>query len=330
MSEVHRKGLFIVGDYNCQEYTEYAKHAEQTGYDSVWLAEDLGFRDGIVPLTALSVSTSRIKLGTGILPIGYRNPALTAMTAATLDELSCGRLILGLGIGAPRFLAALGIDSSNSIDELREYIQILRLILKGENVRFSGQFYNLTDVKLAFKPPNHKIPIYLAARRKRMLKLAGEIADGVFLSDGFCSENYIRWAQENVNRGLRKKDRDERDVDFTCAIFLSASVDHAQAKENVKPSVLRVLSRGYLDPFLEMWGLTVADVTPSRDAWIRGNVDEACKKTPDALIDGSAIYGTPDECRKKIERLRVAGVEMPVIRPVGSDIHSAIEAAKNW
>jgi len=330
MSKVQRIGLFVVGDYSCQEVLRYAKVAEENGYDSIWLAEDLGFRDATVPLASLAVSTSRIKLATGILAVYYRSPALTAMTAATLDELSGGRLILGLGSGAPRFLAAQGIDSSKPLDALREYIEIIRQILKGDSVTYEGRFQNLTDVKLSFKPPRLRIPIYVAARRKRMLQLAGEIADGILLDDGFCSESYIGWARENVRQGLEKTGRNPRDVDLSCAVFLSVSPDHDQAKENAKPSVLTVLSRGYLDPFLKMWRLTVADITPARDAWSRGNISEACKNTPDALLDGSAIYGTPDECRKKMAELRGSGVEMPVIRPIGPNIETTIELAANW
>lgn len=330
MSKVQRIGLFVVGNHGCQELLRYARVAEENGYDSIWLAEDLGFRDATVPLASLAVSTSRIKLATGILPVHYRRPALTAMTAATLDELSCGRLILGLGSGAPRFLAAQGIDSSKPLDVLREYIEIIRKILKGDYVTYEGRFHDLHDVKLSFEPPRQRIPIYLAARRKRMLQLAGEIADGVFLDDGFCSESYIRWARENVRQGLEKAGRKSGDVDLSSAVFLSVSPDHDQAKEQVKPSVLTVLSRGYLDPFLKMWRLTVGDVAPARDAWSRGDISEACKKTPDALLDGSAIYGTPDECRNRMAQFRRSGVEMPVIRPIGQNIETTIELAANW
>ena len=330
MSKTQRIGLFIVGDYNCSEISQYASLAEKAGYDSVWIAEDMGFRDAMVPLASLAVSTKKIKLGTGILPIYYRSPALNAMTAATLDELSGGRLILGLGSGAPRFLTAQGITSNKQLDALREYIEITRRLLRGDSVRHEGRFHNLTDVKLSFKPQRDKIPIYLAARRERMLQLAGETADGVFVSDGFCSEGYIRWARENVRDGLKKAGRSLHDLDFSCAVLLSVADDHDEAKERVKPAVLTVLSRGYLDPFLEMWGLTVADITPARQAWLRGNISLACKEAPDALIEGSAIYGTPDECRKRMAKFRTSGVELPVIRPIGPNMKSIVELAANW
>lgn len=330
MSKTQRIGLFIVGDYTCTEISQYASLAERSGYDSIWIAEDLGFRDAIVPLASLAASTNRIKLGTGILAIYYRRPALIAMTAATLDELSDGRLILGLGSGAPRFLAAQGIDSSNQLDALREYIEITRRLLRGDSVRYEGRFHKLTDVKLSFKPSRDKIPIYLAARRERMLQLAGETADGVFVSDGFCSEGYIRWARENVKEGAKKAGRSLDDLDFSCAVLLSVAVDHDVAKERVKPAVLTVLSRGYLDPFLEMWGLTVTDITSARQAWLRGNVSLACKETPDALIDGSAVYGTIEECKKKMAKFRSSGVDLPVIRPIGPNMKYVVELAANW
>ena len=330
MSKTQRIGLFIVGDYNCNEISQYASLAEKTGYDSIWIAEDMGFRDAMVPLASLAVSTKRIKLGTGILPIYYRSPALNAMTAATLDELSGGRLILGLGSGAPRFLAAQGITSNKQLDALREYIEITRRLLRGDSVRYEGRFHNLTDVKLSFKPQRDKIPIYLAARRERMLQLAGETADGVFVSDGFCTESYIRWARENVRDGVKKAGRSLHDFDFSSAVLLSVAVDHDEAKERVKPAVLTVLSRGYLDPFLEMWGLRASDITPARQAWSRGNISLACKETPDALIDGSAIYGTPDECKVRMAKFRASGVELPVIRPIGPNLKSIVELAANW
>ena len=330
MSKTQRIGLFIVGDYSCNEISQYATFAEKTGYDSIWVAEDMGFRDAMVPLASLAVSTKRIKLGTGILPIHYRSPALNAMTAATLDELSGGRLILGLGSGAPRFLAAQGIVSSKQLGALREYIDITRRLLRGDSVRYEGRFHKLTDVKLSFKHPRDKIPIYLAARRERMLQLAGETADGVFVSDGFCSESYIRWARENVREGLKKADRSQDDLDFSSAVLLSVGVDHDEAKERVKPAVLTILSRGYLDPFLDMWGLTVADIIPARQAWLRGNISLACKEAPDALIEGSAIYGTPDECKKRMAKFRTSGVELPVIRPIGPNMKSIVELAANW
>ena len=330
MSRTQRIGLYIVGDYACNQVAQYASLAERSGYDSIWIAEDLGFRDAIVPLASIAVSTNRIKLGTGILAIYYRSPALLAMTAATLDELARGRLILGLGSGAPRFLAAQGIDSSKQLDALREYIEITRRLLKGDSVRHEGRLHKLTDVKLSFKPSRNKIPIYLAAGRKRMLQLAGEIADGVLISDGFCSENYIRWARENVRQGAKKAGRSLGDLDFSCAVLLSVAVDHDEAKERVKPAVLTVLSRGYLDPFLEMWGLTVTDVAPARQAWLRGNIRLACKEAPDALIEGSAIYGTTEECKKKMAKFRSSGVELPVIRPIGPNMQSIVELAANW
>jgi len=330
MNKTRRIGVFIVGDHSCRAVGQYAKLAEKSGYDSIWIAEDMGFRDAMIPLAYSAVLTKSIKLGTGILPISYRSPVLNAMTVATLDELSGGRLILGIGSGAPRFLAAQGISSNKQLDALREYIDITRHLLRGESVRYEGRFHNLTDVGLCFKLARNTIPIYLAARRERMLQLAGETADGVFVSDGFCSEDYIRWAREKIDEGLKKAGRSRKDIDFSCAVLLSVADDRDEAKERVKPAVLKVLSRGYLDPFLEMWGLTEADINPARKAWLRGNVSLACKKTPDCLIDGSAIYGTPGDCKKKMARFRASGVELPVIRPIGQNLKAIVRLAANW
>jgi 5,10-methylenetetrahydromethanopterin reductase len=309
---------------------DYAKLAEANGYDSVWVAEDLGFRDAVGSVASLAMATNRIKLATGILPVYYRSPALTAMTAATLDELSGGRLILGLGTGARRYVERQGIEFSKPLSALREHTDVVRLLLKGESSTYRGRVHVLSEAKLSFRPVRRKIPIYIAARGAKMLQLAGEIANGVLTSDGFCSESYLKWALDNLRKGAERAGRNPRDVDFSSVVLLSVSNDHDEAKENVKPSVLTFLAKGYLDPYLEMWGLTVVDITPTREAWFKGDMKAACKKVPDALLDGSAIYGTPDECEKKMADFRAAGVRMPVIRPIGPKTESIIKLAKNW
>ena len=264
-----------MGDYNTEDMIRYSKIAEECSYDSIWVAEDLGFRDAIGPLASLAVSTLKINLATGILPVYYRSPALVAMTIATLDELSKGRIILGLGNGVRSYVEKQGIKVEKSLRTMREYVEIIRLILTEESVEYQGQIHSLKGTKLEFRPFRTIVPIYIAARGPKMFQLAGEIADGVLISDGFCTDNYVKWALRNVSVGAKKVRRDPINVDFAALIFLSVSNDHNEARENVKASVLSLLAEGTLNPHLQTLGLDEDDLTPTRFALERGNFKEA-------------------------------------------------------
>jgi 5,10-methylenetetrahydromethanopterin reductase len=319
-----------VGDYNTEDVIRYSKIAEECSYDSIWAAEDLGFRDAIGPLASLAISTLKIKLATGILPVYYRSPALVAMTIATLDELSKGRIILGLGNGVRSYVEKQGIKFEKSLRTMREYVEIIRLILTGESVEYQGQIHTLKGTKLEFRPFRTIVPTYIAARGPKMFQLAGEIADGVLVSDGFCANNYVKWALRNVSVGAKKAGRDPINVDFASLIFLSVSNDHNEARENVKPSVLSMLAEGTLNPHLKTLGVDEDDLTPTRFALERGNFKDACGKLPDTVLDASSIYGTPHECAIKMKELRNAGVTLPIIEPIGPDKEWIIRLAKDW
>jgi len=325
-----RIGLGFVGDYNCRDIIRYTRIAEENGYESVWVSEDLGFRDSIAPLACLAVSTERIRLATGIVPIYHRPPALMAMTIATLDEVSRGRMILGLGSGVRSYVEKQGIQFRQPLTTLEEYVSIIRRMLAGESLNYRSHLYNLSDAKLSFKPMRQEIPIYIAARGPKMFQLAGKIADGALMSDGFCSPNYIRWALRNMRIGAEKAGGSSGDIDLASFMLLSVSEDCDQAKENVKPHVISLLAGGALDSHLHTMDLSTDELDPTREAWLSGDRKEACVRVPDTLMDACAVYGTPEQCAYKMKELRSAGIGLPVIVPVGSDFEETIEAAKRW
>jgi len=324
-----RIGLGLVGDHTCEEMIRYAKVAERNGYESVWVAEDLGFRDAIVPLSSLAISTSTIKLATGILPVYYRPPALTAMTVATLDELSKGRAILGIGSGARHLVEKQGIEMVRPLRMLDEYVSIVRLLLSGESVSRQG-YYRLREVEFCFRPFRTHIPVYIAARGPMMFQLAGRIGDGVLMSDGFCTPSYIRYAQENVRRGIEKTGQERRDFDSASFVILSMAEEREAAKRHAKSAVVSLLGRGTFDPYFRIMGLSPDEMSPSKLAWRKGNTKEACEKIPDSMIDASVIYGTAEECARGLRKLRAEGIDLPVILPQGARIGETIELAKDW
>jgi 5,10-methylenetetrahydromethanopterin reductase len=308
----------------------YTRVAEGNGYDSVWIAEDLGDRDAIVSLAAVAASTQKIRLATCILPVYYRSPAITAMTFAALDELSRGRSILGLGSGVRKSVELQGLEFRRPLLALREYVSIVRHLLSGSSVTFNGSIFRLSHTKLNFKLTRQDIPIYIAARGPKMFQLAGEISQGALANEGFCTRAYVQWALQNMRQGAEKAGRDARDTELAALTFLSVSEDHDKAMEIVIPKVLSLLTEGIFGDHLDRLGSSVREVAPALDAWKKGNMKEALEKVPKALIDGSAICGTPDECAKKMKEFRSAGVSLPIIRPLGDNIVETIELAKNW
>jgi len=324
-----RIGLALVGNHPCSDLVAYANLAEECGYESVWAPEDLGMRDGITPLAAFAVTTKRVGLATGILPIHYRPPALTAMTFATLDEVSHGRMILALGHGLLPWLAQLGIRIGKPTTAMKEYTQILREFWAGRTVDYKGSVYTIKNVKLAFNPIRPRIPIYFAARGPKMFQLAGEIADGVLNNEGLTSRQYFDWVKNNLAEGAEKSGRKVSNLDLAAYVFTSVADGHDEAKERIKPPVISMLAQGDLTPHLERLGSSITEAAPTIGAWNKGDVKSACKLVPESLLENAAIYGTPAECERKMEHFRSLGITLPIILPVG-DFKKTIRAAMNW
>lgn len=322
--------LGFVGDYQCRDIVSYSRLAERSGYDSVWVSEDLSFRDAVTPLASLAMSTNRIGLATGIIPLYYRSPALAAMTVATLDELSKGRMILGIGCGVRSYVEKQGIEFRSPLKAMEEYIFILRQLLRGGALNFEGEVYRLNDVQLSFEVRKSRIPIYIASRRKRMFQLAGKIADGAIMNDGFCSEGYIKWALENMRIGAESAGRDKRDVKLVSLVWLSVSDNFDRAKERVKPWFISLLAEGAFDPHMERLGISANEAIEVKHAWIRGCKKEAFERISETMLDSTAIYGRPKECAKKMSKFRSSGVSLPIIMPLMPEKKKVISMAKRW
>ena len=323
-------GLGFVGDHKCKDILYYSKVAEQNGYDSIWISEDLGFRDAVTPIASVAISTNRIKLATGIIPLYYRSPALAAMTIATLDELSQGRMILGIGNGVRSYVEKQGIEFRSPLRAMEEYVSIVRKLLSGKSLNFEGEVYKLSDVQLSFKPRRLRIPIFIASRRRRMFQLAGKIADGAIMNDGFCAEGYTKWALENVRIGAESAGRNRRDVKLTSLVWVSVSDNFDRAREYVKPWFISLLVEGAFDPHLERLGISRNDANGVKEAWMKGRKKEAFERISETMLDATAIYGLPNECARKMSKFRSSGADLPIIMPLTPEKEKIIRIARKW
>src|SRR5262245_37761343 len=185
---------------------ELARLQEACGYETFWYTDERFFREVYSGLTLAAVHTHTIKLGPCVTDPYTRHPALTAMAIATLDEVSGGRAVLGLGAGVSGF-AELGIDGARSATAIRESIELIRRLLGGDTVTVKGEQISFASGRLDFAPPRAEVPIYVASQRAAGCRVAGRLADGAIMQ-GALAEPLVRFLRETVQEAARHAGRD--------------------------------------------------------------------------------------------------------------------------
>ncbi|MFQ5762292.1 MAG: LLM class flavin-dependent oxidoreductase [Candidatus Bathyarchaeia archaeon] len=328
-----RVALGFAGNLSIQEMLPHVKTAEEKGYESIWMAEDHFLRDGISPLTAFAAATERIKLATGIICPYTRHAVTVAMSIATVDEYSNGRAILGLGSSVREMLEdRMGVRYDKHLARMREYVDVIRRLFAGETVTYQGKTVNIRNVQLGFRPNRDRISVYVGGTGPRMLELAGEIGDGVFLN-AFCSPQYTKFALEQIEKGAERSGRSLKDLDISAYIVFSADHDAKRAKE--APRKLLALYFSYANvagPLLQHSGLAseLQHATTIRDAVAKGDLDGASRILRDSTVETVTASGTPDECRARLREYVDAGAKLPVILSVGPDLELAVETAARF
>ena len=296
------------------ELVELARLAEERGYEAVFVPEAWGY-DAITTLAELAVQTRRIKIGTGILPIWSRTPALLAMTAASLDDLSGGRFILGLGISGPVVIQDWhGVPFERPIQRTRETIAIIRLALAGDRVTHDGEIFRVQRFRLDFHPPRPRIPIYLASIGPKNLQLTGEVADGWLPI--YCSPEGLASMREEVAVGAKAVGRDLAPIEVAPYILACLSDD---------PEAGRRLARCHLAHYIGGMGTFYFNLMQRsgfgpeaeaiQSAWKRGDRAGAAAEVSDAMLERLSLTGDPDACNAQLDRLQSAGATLPVLMP---------------
>ena len=283
------------------EAVKLAVQAEKNGLDCVWYCQDLFQRDVWVFLTAVASHTERIDLGTGIVTPYSVSPAELAMHAATLDEYSGGRVRLGVSVGAVEFLKWAGIHVRHPISGMRESISIIRRLLRGERVEYSGKVFKdwTRDAYLRFKPTRSRIPIYIGAQSPRLLRLTGEIADGG-LPLLFPPEYYPEVVKQ-IKAGADKAGRSLDDLDIVGCLWFSVSEDRDAAKDALR-TLVSFYGPHLASDMIGKIGLEPQDFDSIRGALARRNEVKAMSLMTDEMAD-LAIYGSPNECIERIDKL---------------------------
>ena len=318
-----RYGVRLENDPNLspQDYQELSSQAEKNGFEAVWVPEG-GGRDSLTSLATIAMKTDTVKLGTGILPIFARTPTNTAMGAAGMAAVSDGRFLLGLGVGhAPTVESRDGIPFNQPMTRMRETIQIIKALLSGEEVNFTGKQFKITGASMGAATPKTKVPIYIAALGPQMLEMVGELADGVLMN--WTAVDYLGEAIGHIKRGAEKAGRDPNEIDIAGYVRVAVGDNLTESRVSLRRQVARYASNPFYRNFFAQTGFD-KEMSAAAAALADGNLDKAADSITEEMQDQVAIVGTVEECRAALEKRRTAGLQLPVIAPfaVGDNMAS--------
>jgi 5,10-methylenetetrahydromethanopterin reductase len=304
-----------------QEVLRFAKFADdKPNVDSLWVPESWG-REAFVSLGALSQVTTKVKLGTSILSIYARSPATTAMGATTLDMLSKNGIILGLGASTPVLVENWhGLKFEKPIPRMREYVECLTQMIKGEKVNYTGNYFKVKNFKLLYKPKRERIPIFIAAVNKNMISLACDLADGILL--------YLRPIEE-LKKTISQINSKTSNKSFETACVIISSVSDKEpekARERAAKTLAFYVAVGeYYNRFLSSNGFRT-EVEQISSEYRQAGLNRASKFVSEKMLDSITICGNSEECIKSLDKFISAGISLPIIQinPIG-DPESSIK-----
>ena len=302
---------------------ERIQEAERMGYDSVWSAEAYG-SDAIVPLAYIASQTSRIKLGTGIAQVAARRPSMLAMTMTTLDHLSGGRVICGLGLSGPQVVEGwYGVPYGKPAQRLREYIQILRQVwAREEPLTFDGQEFQIpykgidaTGLGKPLKSILHgrQLPVYLASLGPVNIRTAAELCDGwmpIWFSPG-----HMDLFRPSLEEGFARAGNGKSMKNFDIVVGASVVVtdDVGSGLQALKPAIalyvggMGAREKNFYNDLAKKYGY-VDEAKKIQDLYLEGRRQEAAEAVPDDLADEVALVGPPDRIRERYHAWEDAGV----------------------
>jgi F420-dependent oxidoreductase-like protein len=315
-------GCFISTGRSLPEAVERVQLAESLGFESVYVTHVAG-RESLTVLTVYAQATSRIRLGTGVVPIYTRTPATMAQTAATIDELSGGRLTLGLGVShRPVVEGWHGQRIDRPVAEMREYASIVRSILHGDPPPRGEKWQ--TGFQLLGIDKRPALPIYIAALSPAMLRLAGEIADGVVL--WLCNPRYIaEVVVPEVSAGREKAGKSLEGFDIVAAVPGAATEDRDAAYAAMRKDLIPYFGLPFYRAMIERTGF--GDDIGAYDA-ASGDLARMQGAISDGFLDELTAVGAEQDVRAGLERYRAAGAASPCIGPIPkTDFERTLQAA---
>jgi 5,10-methylenetetrahydromethanopterin reductase len=331
-----RVALYMQDKHDIRYELDMARYAEDRGFSEIWQADTRLARDCIVMMSAFLTHTKRLRLGSGVLPIWTRNPAVIAASWSSMWELGGkadgrGRVMLGLGAWWEPIASRVGVKREKPLQAMKEHIEAIRQLFTMQEVTYEGEFVHLDRIRLdvAYGDLSPRdIPIYIGATGETMLEMAGEICDGVVLNY-VVSTDYIRKAVALVEKGAKKAGKTLAQVDrpellVCCLSDKDPAAAMAEGKKLVayylatEPHIMKAsgVSEELLEKVHSLLGWPATE-----EEYIR-----ASKVIPDEVVRGLMAVGTSAECRAKVREYVDAGVTCPILYPMMNDIKPVIDA----
>lgn len=307
---------FAVSAAEREELVRRVQVADDLGVDSAWVAEAWG-HDAFTLLAELALKTKHIKLGTAIVNVFSRSAAVLAMTAASLDELSGGRMVLGLGSSGANVIEHWhGVAFDKPLTRLREYVQIINRIVAGRRLIHKGEVFNLRrGFRLDMEPVRSHIPIFIAALSPRSIEQAGEVADGWIPI--YWPKDRLQEGIDQLMKGAERAGRQRNDL--TVAPFIGVYVigdgdDGEEVRRRARQPIAFSVGRMgiFYYQMLQRMGFE-PEVAAIRAAWDRRDPRGAAAAVSNEMLEATAIVGSLEECREKLEEWRTLGGDLPII-----------------
>lgn len=301
------------GDGSLAEIIRCVRLADECGYEAFFMPEAWG-REAWVLLGHLAGQTSRIALGTGIVNVYSRSAAVLAMATATLDEISGGRAILGLGVSGKAVIEGWhGVPMEKPLARLRDYVAVIRKILRHDRSRYDGEALQVAPgFAMRFNPPRSSVPIFLASLTRAGIRLAGEIADGwmPFLA----SPEALAEDMAELQTGLAAAGRPRTVIAVAPYVLCNVDDDLAAARRPGREMIafyVGGMGRYYHETVTRHGFGPAADRI--RELWAARRRDEAVAAVPDELVDAVAVCGPAARCRARLDEYRRAGIDLPIV-----------------
>jgi F420-dependent oxidoreductase-like protein len=316
-------GAFISAGRSLSAALDRVRRADGLGFDSAYVTQIAG-RDALTVLAAYASVSQRIRLGTGVLPIFARTPVATAQAAATIDELSGGRMVLGLGV-SHRVTVENWFDSeiTKPIAQMREYVAIVRAIFRGEAPP-EGRFFKTRFQFMGYEP-RPDLPIYVAGLSPSMLRLAGEVGDGAML--WLCNPDYIRdVVVPAVAEGRERAGKGLDGFNLVAAVPVALTDDPESARAKQRAELIPYASLPFYRSMLERSGFG-DDLAAFDEGVAAGDMDRAQAGLSDRMLAALGGIGDADQVRAAVKRYRDAGTTSPCIGAIpGTDFDAALDA----
>jgi 5,10-methylenetetrahydromethanopterin reductase len=319
-------GFAHVPSEHYRRHVELVLEAERLGFDYAWIPDQTFHRDPYVILTALALSTERIRLGLGATNPFTRHPAMAGRAIASVAECAPGRVSLGVGAGNVReLLDPLGLEFDSPAARCREMVELVQqeLSASANGAGFVGSHYRMDGARLQFTI-DRRIPVYLAGRGPRVLEAAGEVADGVLIG-GLCSPAGIGYAVDRIRRGAAARGRDVAAIDLVSWVTVHLTDDRARDLQRIRPVVAHIIG-GAPRTVLDAVGLPSELVDRLKADYRRGGAAAAAAHVTDEWVDAFTIVGDAGLCIERIQTLEDAGVTQFVclMPPGGVDDHASL------